>query len=70
MSRWLMRSERAGRLTRPFLCMVVGRIRFMHRLLRRVFSRENLIALLLCLLIIALVIVSADSAPQWIYQGF
>jgi len=42
----------------------------MHRLLRRVFSRENLIALLLCLLIIALVIVSADSAPQWIYQGF
>ncbi|MFC1466623.1 MAG: hypothetical protein ACFLMY_17410 [Candidatus Brachytrichaceae bacterium NZ_4S206] len=42
----------------------------MQRLLRRVFSRENLIALLLCLLIVALVIVSADSAPQWIYQGF
>ena len=50
--------------------MIVGRMRIMHRLLRRVFSRENLIALLLCLLIIALVIVSADSAPQWIYQGF
>jgi len=42
----------------------------MRRLLRSVFSRENLIALLLCLLIVALVIVSADSAPQWIYQGF
>lgn len=42
----------------------------MQRLFRRVFSRENLIALLLCLLILALVIVSADSAPQWIYQGF
>lgn len=50
--------------------MIVGRMPPMHRLLRRVFSRENLIALLLCLLIIALVIVSADSAPQWIYQGF
>jgi len=42
----------------------------MRRLLQSVFSRENLVALLLCLLIIALVIVSADSAPQWIYQGF
>ncbi|MCS7056887.1 MAG: hypothetical protein NZM18_12030 [Thermoflexales bacterium] len=42
----------------------------MPSLFRRIFSRENLIALLLCLLIIALVIVSADSAPQWIYQGF
>ncbi|GIV83427.1 MAG: hypothetical protein KatS3mg052_0434 [Candidatus Roseilinea sp.] len=42
----------------------------MQRFCRRVFSRENLIALLLCLLILALVVVSADSAPQWIYQGF
>lgn len=42
----------------------------MQSFLRRVFSRENLIALLLCLLIIALVIVTAESAPQWIYQGF
>jgi hypothetical protein len=39
-------------------------------LLRRIFSRENLIALVLCLILIALVIVTADSAPQWIYQGF
>lgn len=39
-------------------------------MLKKIFSRENLIALLLCLLVIALVIVSADSAPQWIYQGF
>ncbi len=36
----------------------------------RIFSRENLIALLLCLLVLALIVVSADSAPQWIYQGF
>jgi hypothetical protein len=42
----------------------------MQSLFRRIFSRENLIALLLCLLIVALVIVTAESAPQWIYQGF
>lgn len=38
--------------------------------LPRLFSRENLFALGLCLLVILLVIVTADSAPQWIYQGF
>jgi hypothetical protein len=32
--------------------------------------RENLIALALCLLLILLLIVTADSAPQWIYQAF
>lgn len=42
----------------------------MNGLLRRIFSRENLIALLVCLLVIALIIVTTDSAPQWIYQGF
>ncbi len=39
-------------------------------MLRRLFSRENMLALGLCLLLILLVIVTADSAPQWIYQGF
>ena len=39
-------------------------------LFRRFFSRENLIALLLCLAVILLLIVTTDSAPQWIYQGF
>ena len=39
-------------------------------LCRRLFTRENLIALALCLMLIALVIATADSAPQWIYQGF
>jgi hypothetical protein len=39
-------------------------------LLRRLLSRENLIALALCLLVILLVIVTTDSAPRWIYQGF
>jgi len=32
--------------------------------------RENRLAILLCLLIILLIIVATDSAPQWIYQGF
>ena len=38
--------------------------------LQRLFSRENLIALGVCLLVILLIIVTTDSAPQWIYQGF
>lgn len=33
-------------------------------------TRENLLALLLCLILIALVIFTADSSPTWIYQGF
>lgn len=37
---------------------------------RRLLTRENLFALGLCLVIILLVIVTSDSAPQWIYQGF
>jgi hypothetical protein len=32
--------------------------------------REFLIALALCTIIILLIIVTTDSAPQWIYQGF
>jgi hypothetical protein len=37
---------------------------------RAIFSRENLWAILLCLMIILLIVVTADSAPTWIYQGF
>ena len=39
-------------------------------LLHKLISRENLFALLLCLIIIMVIIVTADAAPQWIYQGF
>jgi hypothetical protein len=38
--------------------------------IRRIFSRENLYALLLCLLLIALIVLTTSMAPQWIYQGF
>ena len=37
---------------------------------KKIFTIENLLALLLCLILIALVIFTADSSPTWIYQGF
>lgn len=37
---------------------------------KRFLSRENLYALLLCLIVIALLIMTADASPLWIYQGF
>lgn len=36
----------------------------------KLFTRENLYALLLCLILIAIFILTADQAPLWIYQGF
>jgi hypothetical protein len=42
----------------------------LHFRLKRLFSRENLLALALCLLVIALIIITTDTAPTWIYQGF
>jgi hypothetical protein len=36
----------------------------------RLLSRENLIALALCVIVILVIIATTDSAPQWIYQGF
>lgn len=36
----------------------------------KLLSRENLWALIFSLILIALVILSASSAPIWIYQGF
>ncbi len=39
-------------------------------MLRRLFSRENMLALLLCLIAIALIVMTSRNAPQWIYQGF
>jgi hypothetical protein len=38
--------------------------------MRKLLSRENLLALLLCLILLAIIIFTADQAPQWIYQGF
>lgn len=37
---------------------------------RHLFSKENLWALGLALVLVLLVIVSSDNSPLWIYQGF
>jgi hypothetical protein len=37
---------------------------------KRLLTRENLLAVALCLIAILLLIATSDSAPQWIYQGF
>lgn len=34
------------------------------------FSRENLYALCICLIVIMILILTSDQAPAWIYQGF
>jgi len=38
--------------------------------MRKIDARDILTALLIALLVIGLVIMTADDAPQWIYQGF
>ncbi len=42
----------------------------MKRIFDTLFSRENMLALLLCLILVALTIFTADTSPTWIYQGF
>ena len=40
------------------------------RALQAIANRENLFALLLFLIIVFVIIMTADTSPQWIYQGF
>ena len=42
----------------------------MKKIFNIIFTRENFLALVLCLILIALVIFTADTSPTWIYQGF
>jgi hypothetical protein len=42
----------------------------MQKIIRSLINKENLLAVLLCLILILLVIFTADSSPTWIYQGF
>jgi hypothetical protein len=42
----------------------------MKKLREILFTRENWLALVLCLIVILLVIFTADTSPTWIYQGF
>ncbi len=34
------------------------------------FTKENAYALALCLIVIWVIVATADTSPQWIYQGF
>ena len=38
--------------------------------MRRLLTRENLYALALCLILLLVIVVTSDTSPQWIYQGF
>ncbi len=40
------------------------------KILASVVSRENWLALLLALILLAIVIFTSDTTPTWIYQGF
>lgn len=41
-----------------------------RKILSRIFSRENVLAIALALIVIALIVFTADVSPNWIYQGF
>jgi hypothetical protein len=42
----------------------------MRRIVQILFNRENFYALLLCLILLAVTVLTAEQAAQWIYQGF
>jgi hypothetical protein len=42
----------------------------LFNLLSRIFSWENLLALIIALILIAIYITTAADAPIWLYQGF
>jgi hypothetical protein len=44
--------------------------RMWKKIREAVFTRENFLALMLALILVALVIFTADTTPTWIYQGF
>ena len=37
---------------------------------QKLFSRENIYALLLFFIVVGLLLFTADTSPTWIYQGF
>jgi hypothetical protein len=45
-------------------------MRLLKNLLHSLLTRENLYAILLCLILIGMIIMTAATSPQWIYQGF
>jgi len=37
---------------------------------KRILTQENIYAVLLCLIVTLLLIITSDQSPLWIYQGF
>ena len=42
----------------------------MRSIVRRFLSKENLQALILALVLLLLIVLTSDTSPRWIYQGF
>ena len=42
----------------------------MRNALKHIFTPENVWAIVLFLIVIALIILTTDNSPNWIYQGF
>jgi hypothetical protein len=42
----------------------------MRNALKRILTPENIWALVLFLIIVALIVLTTDDSPNWIYQGF
>jgi len=42
----------------------------MRSIVRRFLSSENLQALILALVLLLLIVLTSDTSPRWIYQGF
>ncbi len=49
---------------------MLARLYAILRRMRRLLTRENLLAIALVLLVILLIIVTADAGPTFIYQQF
>ena len=47
-----------------------GKYPGLYNFLSRLFSWENLLALIIALILIAIYITTAADAPIWLYQGF
>jgi hypothetical protein len=37
---------------------------------KHVFTKENLVAVILAIALVVIIVFTADTSPTWIYQGF
>jgi len=44
--------------------------KWIFRMRQKIFSRENITAVILCFILVAVIVFTTDQSPQWIYQGF